>query len=336
MDNSIFHEPHEIVFERKRYFYDPDLFFWVDQNGNILKPDLQKRLNDYVFDVDAIPEKEFGKSKETSQAVKLARKSFETKNPNIPPDYTQWHKITYKGKRYIFNPTAFGKGFWAEATKEGKPGKYAPTALQSILNDFCFGRKELPSLLERIKNASSVENKQQQKIAMGWLQLKIKQLQGGGGNKIPGIVRQNQLKKTHDFIGRMYFFKYNAKTKEKLPYWDAFPLIILLNVYNDGFLGINLHYLNPNLRLIYLSKLLGAYGHTNEEDLFLNISYGEIKKFNNYYIPTIKRYLSGYLQSQLMPVEPHEWQHAAYLPVDHFQKQKNTFVWKESENKIKR
>ena len=47
---------------------------------------------------------------------------------------------------------------------------------------------------------------------------------------------------------KMYMFKYNPKTKEKLPYYDTFPLIMPLEIYKGGFLGINFHYLPPKIR----------------------------------------------------------------------------------------
>ena len=57
-----------------------------------------------------------------------------------------------------------------------------------------------------------------------------------------------------DSIGKMYMFYYDAKTKDKLPYWDRFPLIFVLDVRPDRFWGVNLHYLPP----LYRAKLMNA------------------------------------------------------------------------------
>src|SRR4051812_30598339 len=55
-------------------------------------------------------------------------------------------------------------------------------------------------------------------------------------------------------IGTMIMYFYDAKLKDVLPYWDQFPLVFPIEIYDDGFLGINLHYLPPMLR----AKLMDA------------------------------------------------------------------------------
>ena len=50
--------------------------------------------------------------------------------------------------------------------------------------------------------------------------------------------------------GRMYMFKYIPKMKSQLPYWDMFPVGIVMNAYPDKgyFSMLNFHYLPPILR----------------------------------------------------------------------------------------
>ena len=55
--------------------------------------------------------------------------------------------------------------------------------------------------------------------------------------------------------GEMYLFMYDPKHKDTLPYYDRFPLVIPIESYPDGFLGLNLHYIHPKQRLILLDKL---------------------------------------------------------------------------------
>ena len=43
--------------------------------------------------------------------------------------------------------------------------------------------------------------------------------------------------------GEMYLFFYDPKFKNVLPYYDRMPLVLPFRVVNDGFYGINLHYL---------------------------------------------------------------------------------------------
>lgn len=58
-----------------------------------------------------------------------------------------------------------------------------------------------------------------------------------------------KLKPANDLnVGDVLFFEYNPKLKLKLPYWDRYPLIRLLERHNDGFLGLNVHYVYPEMR----------------------------------------------------------------------------------------
>ena len=53
----------------------------------------------------------------------------------------------------------------------------------------------------------------------------------------------------------MYFFNYDPKHKETLPYYDRYPLVICVKLLPDGFHGLNLHYLPPMQRAGLLTKL---------------------------------------------------------------------------------
>jgi hypothetical protein len=50
---------------------------------------------------------------------------------------------------------------------------------------------------------------------------------------------------------KVFSFFYFPVGKESLPVWDENPLIILLDFTSDGFIGLNLHYINENDRLFY-------------------------------------------------------------------------------------
>ena len=87
--------------------------------------------------------------------------------------------------------------------------------------------------------------------ARQWLRSKVTELK-----PTPQKLMQDRERMTNsNFIGHMYFFFYDPKTKDKLPYYDRFPLVIPIQKYNDGFLGVNLHYIHPKHRIILLDKL---------------------------------------------------------------------------------
>ena len=64
------------------------------------------------------------------------------------------------------------------------------------------------------------------------------------------VNRQNPL------IGSMNMFFYDPKHKETLPYYDRFPLAIIVKPAPGGFYGLNLHYLPNVLRAKFLDALL--------------------------------------------------------------------------------
>lgn len=242
-------------------------------------------------------------------------------------NYSEYHKIEYKGREYIFNPYLFGVGAWAESFR-GKPGKYASKQLQTELNQFFFQRSDIPSLYERFKTASPEERKMLTDQSMGWLQLKIKALKGNSLD-IPGLVSSSN----HLFAnGGLYFYLYDAKHKDDLPYWDRFPLVLLLEKRGNNFLGINLHYIPTEVRVAILSKLLTSSSVYNKKADILRVilSYQTLKRsfMMKFLYPGIKEYLVDHIQSKILPVESHEWIFAANIPAADFQKQNVSTVYR--------
>lgn len=139
------------------------------------------------------------------------------------------------------------------------------------------------------------------------------------------------------FVGKMFLYFYDAKTKKVLPYWDKFPLIFVIEMYDDGWLGINLHYLPLNIRVRLFDKLL-QYADDKSLDKItkLKLSYQLLKSVSQYpeVRPCIKRYLAGYVKSSLLPIAAVDWEVALFLPVEQFQKQPKETVWAESRKKI--
>ena len=158
------------------------------------------------------------------------------------------------------------------------------------------------------------------------------------------IALANQIRKETDrntnrfLIGGLYFFYYSAKYADKLPYWDAFPLVLPLERYGDGFLGMNLHYLPPRIRAGFMDKLMNfAIYDDNDEIKRLRITYDIISASRRYkeFRPCIKRYLYQNIASKMLKVEPNEWETAVFLPVHQFQKAKVNEVWRDSIQEIK-
>ena len=43
-------------------------------------------------------------------------------------------------------------------------------------------------------------------------------------------------------VGRLNMYFYDPKTKKKLPYYDTFPLVLPVDTFRGGFVGLNFHY----------------------------------------------------------------------------------------------
>ena len=75
---------------------------------------------------------------------------------------------------------------------------------------------------------------------------------------------QNQDISTSDTsgisIGDLFFFSYSVSFPERYQFWDTQPLAVALTFYRDGFLGCNLHYVNPGYRDAVAESLLNSGG----------------------------------------------------------------------------
>jgi len=123
-------------------------------------------------------------------------------------------------------------------------------------------------------------------------------------------------------IGRMFLFKYDAKYKNRLPYWDEYPLVFPIDNVQNGFLGINLHYLPFAFRMPILNHL-GAMSNDNDkydDQGRVDVSYKILKSyslmFDRFYKDCIKRYRYDCVRSQFYYVSPAEWQNVAALPFE--------------------
>ena len=139
------------------------------------------------------------------------------------------------------------------------------------------------------------------------------------------------------FIGQMFLFMYDAKTKDTLPYFDRFPLIFPFRRVPDGFYGINMHYLPYMIRAKLMDALYDTINNDKKDQTTkLRISYNILNsaaKFR-YFEPCIKRYLNNQVQSRFLYVDPNQWETALFLPLERFVGATKAQVWKDSRKKI--
>lgn len=152
------------------------------------------------------------------------------------------------------------------------------------------------------------------------------------------ILNDDSLKSVSaPLVGRMFMYFYDPKHKKTLPYYDRFPLVIMVDKAPGGFYGLNLHYLEPRLRARFFDKLL-EYSNNNKYDKTtrLKMSYELLTASSKMaaFKPCYKRYLTTHIRSKIAEVPASEWEIALFLPTEQFKKSSNSSVWKNSKSSI--
>lgn len=173
--------------------------------------------------------------------------------------------------------------------------------------------------------------------SVAWFQSKMKEL------KSPielarEIVNDKTRKRGKFAMGGLYHFFYDPLTKNDLPYYDTFPLVIPLQPMPDGFLGLNLHYLPIRYRAAFMDKLMNfALLNQDDDPRRLRVSYDILNASRAYreFKPCIKHYLKTQIKSRIVEIQPNEWETALFLPTAIFKGATSDKIYKESLIKTK-
>ena len=127
-------------------------------------------------------------------------------------------------------------------------------------------------------------------------------------------------------FGMMNLFYYRPKGAAKLPYYDVFPLVIPIGRrLNDGFVGINFHYLSVPQRWLLLERL-SMFQVPSELDAFdteegggdvMALFWSKIRRKRGVK-PIVRRYLTKYIQSRFLKIELSEMLIALAIPMERF------------------
>lgn len=155
---------------------------------------------------------------------------------------------------------------------------------------------------------------------------------------IKGINREALMKEeplnrgARRILGSMQMFFYDPKYKETLPYYDRFPLAIIVKPAKGGFLGMNLHYLPPILRAKFLDALMDNVTSKKSPDAKFKLTTKLLASASDleYYKPCIKHYLNEHVRSNFAEVKAPEWEIATFLPTAMFEKADQRKVYNDS------
>ena len=144
-------------------------------------------------------------------------------------------------------------------------------------------------------------------------------------------------------LGKMFMYRYDPYHAKTLPYYDMLPLILLMDIRNDGFLGLNLHYLPPKARALLLDAIVDnelrskrfSKNPESDEQERIKFSYQIMKRAakSNLYKPCVKSYLfKQVISTQFIQVPGEDWETVLFLPFDRFRKADRKTVWRDSLN----
>ena len=127
-------------------------------------------------------------------------------------------------------------------------------------------------------------------------------------------------------FGTMNLFYYRPKGAAKLPYYDIFPLVIPIGRrLNDGFVGINFHYLSVPQRWLLLERL-SMFQVPSELDAFdteegagdvMALFWSKIRRKRGVK-PIVRRYLTKNIKSRFLKIELSEMLIALAIPMERF------------------
>jgi hypothetical protein len=180
--------------------------------------------------------------------------------------------------------------------------------------------------------------------ARNWFRNLARQTTGVQPNSILKTAPKVQLTRVPQ-VGFMYHFFYDPKLKEELPYYDRFPLIFPFKrgftrqraIQEGSFLGINLHYLPPQLRARLMDALYTiSIDKKFDENTRIRISYEILNKASKFrfFKPCVKRYLVNRVRSRFVKINADQWDTALFLPTERFVKKSKSFVHRQSRGMI--
>ena len=169
-----------------------------------------------------------------------------------------------------------------------------------------------------------------------WFQRKVKAL--GAVNRTALMKDDALTDVSKPKIGDMVMYFYDPKTKETLPFYDRFPLTIMVQPAPGGFYGLNLHYLSPSIRAVFLDRLMQlAPAKVTETSRITRMKYNLLKGSASLkeFKPCFKHYLMPHVTSSIVKVSMPEWEIAVFLPTQQFAKKSSKYVWADSRAQYK-
>lgn len=159
--------------------------------------------------------------------------------------------------------------------------------------------------------------------------------------KLSRLATKNALTKNTNLVtssiqpGMLIQYAYDPLEKSKLEMaaYDTFPLTLIFGQTDTGFIGLNLHYLNPRMRFFLFAKLIDigkvSGSDTNKK---LLLSWQLLKESTKVpeIAPCVHQYRFDRVKSSFVNIPIDQWKIAVCLPNASFKKMNEQSVWAES------
>ena len=152
--------------------------------------------------------------------------------------------------------------------------------------------------------------------------------------KIKKVSEDSTVQSSKPKIGQLYTYLYNPKTKDKLPYYDIVPLVIPVQYTNNGFYGLNFHYLSLPERNKLLNIIL-PFSQKSETSKKKS-SYAKLVSLaSGIWSPCCKRYLWSHIRTKFVNIPQEDWYEIIKMPVISFQKATTKEIYRQTKRMMK-
>lgn len=179
--------------------------------------------------------------------------------------------------------------------------------------------------------------------AMDWFRKRVSKDLNHNQDRVHAQFKEWKTRGKTDqgLIGRLFFFRYDAKHKGTLPVWDEYPLVFFFNATigdgswgEEGVLylhGLNIHYLPPALRLKLFSDLIKTKNDSTLRDKTrLKLSWNVIKGMSSIDLAkhAVHTYRADHIRSELAEIPPKAWVVTIFMQLAKWHNNTKQFAWK--------
>ena len=209
----------------------------------------------------------------------------------------------------------------------------------------------MKSLLEKLDSESPKELERRSRESLEWFRKNTRRL------KITSerFYKQSDLPRVNKYIdGRFYTYFYNPEYANKLPQYDRFPCVLIIERYQNGFLGLNFHYIPPRMRVKLLYELFefAIYEEKDEKEIDdqelrglgvdsfdanrIRMNYRLLTAITKlrFFKPCLKRYRYDKIFGRALEVVPKYWDIMAMLPTAQWEKTTTSTVYRDARKMV--